>query len=576
MTSKPNLFTQNQFWLGLGLLIVFFSPYLILGQDSIWYANDYAELIIHWYTLLIDHNGLWKANDYPIPGMLDTLPRGSFASEFFLKTWLFYFFQPYTAILINKLLIHTLAYLSAYHFLNHFLPDESRKRIPFYALIWAVLPFWPEAGIGLAFIPSLFLVFYSLQKGEKFSFLHALIIGFYCFYSSLNLTGLFVGFALFFYGFYEFYKSRKIKWNFWLALAGFTLIYCLFNFRLFDIYYFQRDWFIPHRVEFDIYSFVRYHDNIFIRFAEILFFGNIHAAFIPPIWYLILLGFLIGQLFSGKKAALFQPVLKVFIAINMIALLAAMLSYRPFVENIPGLIQVRQFSIERFYFLIYPMMLFSVLFVLDWLRSFKNGRIVSGFLVLVLLAYSLIVLDNNAKNYLLKPILGIGEKYPTYREFFAEAQFQEIKDLLRDQSPEGFKVASIGFHPAIASFNGLQAIDGYTMNYPLSHKDKLYTVIKDELGSDDKENWLYWHFKGWGNKGYLFNQTHKDDFMRMKWLEEIPVEKPLYNYRKLLDMGCEFILAAHPVIDEYNLEFLHKFQHPESAWNIYVYRVKGE
>lgn len=572
--TKPQFLFQKDFWLGVVLLLIFFSHYIILGQDSIWYANDYAELIIHWYRLLIDHEGLWKANDYPIPGMLDTLPRGSFASEFFLKTWLFYFFQPYTAIVINKLLIHAFAYMAAFHFLDHFLPNESRKLIPYYALIWAVIPFWPEAGIGLAFVPSLFLVFYSLQKGERFTFLHALVIGLYCFYSSLNLNGLFVGFALFFYGLAGFWNTGKIRWKYWLALAGFTLLFCIFNFRLFDIYYFQRDWFVPHRVEYDIYSFVRYHDSILLRLAEILFLGNIHAGYMVPIFYLILLGFLAIQLFSSKKSTLFRPLMKVFVGINLVALIAAMITYRPWVEHIPALLQIRQFTIDRFYFLIYPLMVYSVIFVLDWLWRVKKRKTLASFLILIFVAYPIIVLDNNAKNYLLKPILGMGEKYPTYREFFAEDQFLQIRDFLLEQSPAEFKVASIGFHPAISSFNGLQAIDGYTMNYPLAHKDKIYVVIKDELGTNDRENWLYWHFKGWGNKGYLFNQTHKDDFMRMKWLETKVLDHPKYNYKKLKALGCFYILSTDPVLDEVYLEFLEKFEHPESAWDIHIYKIR--
>ncbi|PRY85683.1 DUF6044 family protein [Mongoliibacter ruber] len=565
---------QKDFWLGLVLILIFFSHYILMGQNSIWYANDYAELIIHWYTLLIEQDGLWKANEYPISGMLDTLPRGSFASEFFLKTWLFYFFKPYTAIVINKLLIHVLAYLAAYHFLEHFLPKESRKLIPYYALIWAVIPFWPEAGIGLAFTPSLFLVFYSLQKGERFSLLHVLVIGLYCFYSSLNLNGLFVAFALFFYGLAGFYQSGKMRWKFWLALAGFTLLFCIFNFRLFDIYYFQRDWFVPHRVEYDIYSFVRYHDNILLRYVEILFLGNIHAGYVVPLFYIILLGFLAMQLFSIEKSALFHPLMKVFVAINFVALFAAMITFRPWVEQIPALLLIRQFTIDRFYFLIYPLMVFSVIFVLDWLWNLKKRKTLTGILIFIFVVYPLIALDNNAKNYLLKPILGTGEKYPTYREFFAEDQFQQIKNFLQEQSPYGFKVASLGFHPAISSFNGMQAIDGYTMNYPLAYKDDLYEVIKEELGSTDRENWLYWHFKGWGNKAYLFNQTHKDDFMRMKWLESKVIYHPKYNYEKMKALGCRFILSIDPVIDEQHLEFLKKSEHPQSAWNIHIYKIK--
>ncbi|WP_332913982.1 DUF6044 family protein [Algoriphagus boritolerans] len=144
-------FLSRDFWIGLGLLIIFFSHYIIMGQDSVWYAQDYTELVIPWYKLLIDNNGLWKSNDYTIPGMLDYLPRASFASAFFLKTWLFFFFEPFQAVLLNKLLIHVLAYCSGYHLLDHFFyKKKPDSRIALFSLMWASIPFWPEAGIGLA------------------------------------------------------------------------------------------------------------------------------------------------------------------------------------------------------------------------------------------------------------------------------------------------------------------------------------------------------------------------------------------------------------------------------------------
>jgi hypothetical protein len=136
-----------------------------------------------------------------------------------------------------------------------------------------------------------------------------------------------------------------------------------------------------------------------------------------------------------------------------------------------------------------------------------------------------------------------------------------------------YKVASLGFHPAITSFNGLHAIDGYTGNYPLSYKNKIYQVIKKELGDANRENWLYWHFKGWGNKAYLFNQTHQDDFMRLKWFGSQPILSPKYNYDKLKEIGCIFILSADPIVDDQNLTFLKKSEHASSAWDIYIYKI---
>lgn len=571
---KIEFWYTKTFWLGLVMVLVFYSPYIIQGQDSVWYANDYLELVVHWFKLLIDQQAILKSNDYPITGMLDVLPRGSFASEFYLKTWLFYFFTPFQAILVNKLLIHLIGYVSAYHFLSKISSDWIQGPLFLYALFWACIPFWPEAGIGLAFTPSVFWVFYKLAQGRRINWTVIILILGFCFYSYLHLNGIFLIIGLFAYGLLDFAKKRDIYFHYWLALGLLTITYLLFSYRIFDIYFFNRDWFTPHRVEYDIYSFGRYHKNVVDKLKHILLFGEIHAILISPILCFTIAGYLIFPKYFETDTRKYIFLLRAFIGIIIIALVAALLTYIPLIEGVPIIEKINQFSFERFNYLIYPVMIFSFILIVDQMILSKRLRRYGWILITALMVYNFLVLDDNMKNKVLKPLLGIGVKYPTFRQFYAESQFAEIKNYLEDINRDNIKVANLGFHPAIASYNGLHAIDGYTGNYPLTYKNKIFDVISEELGSSDRGNWLYWHFKGWGNKAYLFNQTHYDDFMRLKWFDEEPIISPKYNYDKLKELGCNYILSADPVVDELNLTFLKKFEDQNSAWNIFLYKVK--
>ena len=573
LDQKPQILYKKHFWTGFSLLLLFYSPYIILGQDSVWYARDYTELVIHLYKLLIEQDAIFKPNDYPINGVLDVLPRGSFPSEFFLKTWIFYFLSTFAAVLINKLLIHLIAYVSAFHFLQHISTDWISGHLFVYALIWACQPFWPEAGIGLAFFPTIFLIFYKLRSGDTLDIKTILLIIGFCFYSHLQLNGVFIISVLVLIGLYDITFTKDFKNWYWISLLALSLTYLIFNYRLLDIYFFERSWFTPHRVEYSIYSFGRYHENLVDKLIQILFFGDVHAVFISPILYFSLLGYLILSYKSNTDKTKRLFLLKLFIGINLVALLAATTTYISFVEKIPFINNINQFSFERFYYLIYPILVFSYILIVNQMLINIRSRKYGWLLISILFLYNILVLDDNYKNKILKPAIQFGEKYPTYSEFYAETQFAKIKRFLDGRSSQDYKVASIGIHPAISSYNGFRAIDGYTGNYPLRYKNDFFEIIQQELGSADMKNSLYWHFKGWGNKAYLFNHTYNDDFMRLKWLEESPAVKPLYNYKKLKAMGCFYILSAYSILDEDNLTLLQKFEDAESAWKIYVYKI---
>lgn len=363
--SKPtSIVKSREFWWGLLILVIFYSHYPIVGQDSFWYANDYSELVIHWYKLLVDNAAVFKSNDYLVPGMLDTLPRGIFATEMFLKTWFFFFLEPFQAIVVNKLFIHFLAYCSAFHLLSKVSYHWLKGPISLYALLWACIPFWPESGIGLAFTPTIFWIFYRFDQGGKFSLEVFLLFAFFSFYSYLHLNGVFLMMILSVWGIYSSFLRRKIRWNFWLALSLLGILYIICSYRLFDIYFLQRDWFTPHRIEYDIYSFGRYHRSLSEKINQILLSGSVHATFISPLIYLTIAGYLITARYLTVEMQKYLVILKIFLFVNLVALIAALLTFIPLVEKAPIIIKINQFSFERFYFLVYPLMIFCFILII--------------------------------------------------------------------------------------------------------------------------------------------------------------------------------------------------------------------
>ncbi len=83
---------------------------------------------------------------------------------------------------------------------------------------------------------------------------------------------------------------------------------------------------------------------------------------------------------------------------------------------------------------------------------------------------------------------------PTFREFYASDQFKQIKRFI-GRSPDSYRVASIGLHPAIAQYNGFYTLDTYANIYPLKYKYQFRKIIAKEL---DKNPVLKRYFDEWG------------------------------------------------------------------------------
>lgn len=560
---------------GLIGLFLFFLPYLILGQDSVWPVNEYLELVVPWYKLLIEQNAVFSSNHTPITGMLDQLPRGVFASEFFFKTWLFYFFEPFTAILLNKIIIHLIAYLSMYHFLTRFPSTWINSRFTgLYAFAWATFPFWPESGIATAALPSLYYIFFKLDRGSRLKPIDVLIIFTYTFYSLLHLQGLFVGIALAGIGLIRWIKKKKFHKSYWQAFTLFTLLSCLFNYRHFLIFFIDPQGFVPHRVEYDMYSFTGFHTHYFSALWQFLRFGILHSTYIPPVLFPVSLAlFFISYRSSLRKSPPFQAAFLGISSFFIAGTLATLSRYIPLLE-ILNLKLATSFSYDRFAFLTIPLLFLAFVLLLDQIRSSSRmGKLIHGLSLVAVIFFTVGVQDENFKNTFLKPILGMGERVPTYKEFYAVDQFHEIKDAIASSAHPHAKVASIGIHPAVSIFNGLKALDGYTGNYPLAYKKEFAKIILPEISKEGINEDTYKHFMGWGNKCYLFNLQHKDMFLRTKWLSPIPLSQVAYNWQAFKSMGGRFIISTDLITNSPEVQLTKVLQDQSSAWTIYLYEV---
>ncbi len=159
---------------------------------------------------------------------------------------------------------------------------------------------------------------------------------------------------------------------------------------------------------------------------------------------------------------------------------------------------------------------------------------------------------------------------PSFKEFYAVEQFEEIASMIGEPK-ENYRVASIGLHPAISQYNGFYTLDMYVNAYPLPYKYKFRKIIEKEL---DKNRSLKTYFDEWGSRCYIFvaELGKKYDFRKnsQKTIKNLEL-----NTKAFFDLGGRYIFSSVPVenAEENNLILEGVFNHPDSAWTVYLYKV---
>ena len=98
---------------------MYLSP--LFAYTGVFYvpAFDNLDSNVVWYKILAESGMIFSDNNDIVPNMMHGIPRSSYPGEFNVLVWLYYFFEPETAFIINELNIHFVAFISMYIFLNN-------------------------------------------------------------------------------------------------------------------------------------------------------------------------------------------------------------------------------------------------------------------------------------------------------------------------------------------------------------------------------------------------------------------------------------------------------------------------
>ena len=610
LNSINKCLTNNTLWvfISIAALVFYLSPLFY----SIFYVPTFDNLDsnVVWYKILAESGKIFAENNATIPNMMNGLPRSSYPRELNIIVWLYYFFEPKTAFIINEITIHIVAFVSMFIFLKKYIvkPKIYYKNIPIFvgALYFSLLPYWSGAGLSIAILP---LVTYSLlniknNDSTKWDWLLLIILPLY---TSFVFLYMFYIVLAGIYLVWDTIKNKALNKPFFFALFLMGTVFLLSEYRLI-LTMFIDSGFVSHRTEFKIF----FTEDALSTLRKIhTFFLSGHSSHVPGLQiYYVLPLILIGMLLSIVKRRFNQkesmvvwlllilsfilqvwnplltniytlPVLTIFTLFiiiktkqnnlySLLFLLQLLLAVIAGANHYAGLHIVAEYfplfeklNITRVAF-VQPF-IWGILLVLTVKIFFKKLHFSTIFITIFM--FLQIFTSIYYSFYQTKPI----PKYSSFENYYAKNLFVKIKEEIPEPI-SSIRIVSYGLEPAVSLFNGFYTIDGYIVNYPLPYKHNFRKVIEEYLERDNivstKARDIY---DNWGSKIYILETLVTLEYYNKKRL----IKNPSFNSHALCNMKVDYLISSYEfkTPEKKNLILVKHFLGKEDSWDIYLYKL---
>lgn len=599
-----SLINRNGFWffIGIAALMLYLLPLIIYGESNYIRVHDNLDITVPSLKILANSGMIFAGSMEIIPNMMGGLPRLVYGSEFNYLLWLFIFFKPFTAMMINEILTHCIAYFSMLALMRTiFRDDESEFKntiLHLSSLLFALIPFFPATGLGVALLPCALLLFLKIRSHEErwFDWGALLLIPFF---SNFVLVYLFFLLVLGAMLIGEMALNKKIDYRLLVALSSISIVFLLVEYRLVYEMFIGHN-FISHRSEFvrksvDLISAYRGIYNAFL-------FGQSHSINLQFFYVLATLNLAIVltwlrkdlsvtvslmivllftvSLFSGLWESTlmsryylpilllttlisltYQKLFRLFYALLLFILCCSvwygLWYYNGWIDFSHSIAIFKIFDLSRFILLVSP--LWYLLFALAGLIIVKKIR----FGIVIVATVSLLQLNQafESAQFFKNP------KGMTYQKFYDEALFGDIKAFIGEE-PSKYRVASVGIHPAVSLYNGFYTVDGYAPNYPLSYKHQFTKLVEKNFLLNPN---AYSFIEKWGSKCYLIAGVYDYD----EYQYGAAIEKFYFNTELFYTMRGRYLLSGYEIKNaaENHLVLKKVFTSTESYWTVYLYKI---
>ncbi|WP_156032847.1 DUF6044 family protein [Prevotella sp. 10(H)] len=550
-----SLFDKYGMYCGIAIITIIFLPYVIEGEGIHTPIFDNLDSNVVWAKMVLDEGGLFLPPGETVGQIMDGIPHASVYGTYDISLVWFQLLGSFWGYVFSKYLIALIGFLGMYFLIRKYLlTDGSSSNIALaVAVLFGLLPFWSFSA-SVAGIPMVVLAFLNIRKGN-ISWYNWLMLFVYAFYSSAVTTGFFVLLIIGCLFLTDWARKKRFNLYFFLSMVFLCGMYIISHLPLFYSFLYDSDY-VSHRVEFQFYGvgLRQVAKDALSLFVDGDAYG--HAISLQKYMLIPILFILLLMIKNRKVNKLYCSIL-LFLVLT--SLFYGFYDWNKTVGLVSELGKILPLDLKRFFWLhpvCWAILLCMALYYIY--NEIKWGKHIVSIILLFQFCY--VISEQPYFKY---------RELPSYGEFYAEEQFQDIKSYI-GKEPSTYRVISIWLHPAISQYNGFYTVDGFSTSYPLSYKHQFRKIIEKELV---KTRDVF--FDIWGSRCYAYSsECGANDFSYDNNLPEI--QHLDYNYDVLKEMGGEYILSAVNINEGNNprLRLLKVFDgYKDSHWTIYLYEV---
>jgi len=561
-------------FISIGIFGLYILPFLMLHKSTYIHVHDNLDSIFLYYHHLANLGHIFTFdNDIILENIMNGLPIYCLPS-IPIVVLLYFLFGSFAGYIINDIVVHLIAFIGMYLLLKEYFIKNANQRyiVIFLSLCFALIRFESGYGISVSGQPLLFYAFLNILN-QKQKIIDSVFIIFYPFYELFVLAGVFIVGALVTILIVDIVKNKNLNLRFLIWIFIFTFLCFIAEYKLFYGVLFANS-FVPHRVEWAFDDITIW--SVSIEAVKLFFQTGYHSGTFGT--YIIIFSFITTFAMVRRAKKKLKPIL-IWLpsAIIAICIFHGLYIFGAHASRLGDIIPLlKSFQANRLSFFL-PLLWFLLFAAsLNEIRKFKKSSWIIYGLLISQLAF--VGFENKEFHYnlrqlqvkMLKP--ETDEIFLNFKQFFAENLFLQIKDYINIPQ-ENYRVVSIGLHPSIAQYNGFYTLDSYQNLYSLKYKHEFRKIIAPEL---EKHAKLKDYFDGWGSRCYVFVSELKNSCkVRCSKRSNYTISKLEINSKALKKMGGKYIISAVYINNykELNLFFEKLFEHKDSYWKIFLYKV---
>lgn len=553
-------------WVVICAGIVYFFPFLILGENSYFTVHDNLDSEVQYLEVLKSSGTMYETNGSAlIQNTMNGIPRAAYKSGLNFTSFLFSCFPAHMAYILNFIFTHLFAFFGMYLMLTtHFFKDEKDKwLVVFASFLFSILPFYSIYGLTIAGQPLLFFAFLHLRNKTGKNRQNYLIISLFPFFVIGYLVSPFAFIILGIVWIMDLFRTKRINIHFLIGILLLLVFTLLADYQMYGMT-FAKTGFVSHRTEWDSAKLMGLTPSFAIQSSITLFFEtSYHTGSMPTKVILVLFLLALSICFIEKKDK--RLLLTLFVSIILICAFYSIYFYLvKYFGNKITLLKIFQWN--RFSFIL-P---FLWIFILTVSAANVGRHKVLHFFLAIMLSFQTVYIIRKNKEVMNNWKLVLGKKIdePTFARFYSKDLFNKIEKFINEPK-SSYRLASLGINPAVTSFNGFYTLDGYQNSYDVNYKHEFRKIIKKDLEADAERRD---YFDLWGSRCYLISK----EYIKSESTAQTFVSKLDFDFETYKKLGGKYLLSGKEIRypDSCGLFFNQKFTDKNSDYIVYLYKVK--